>query len=344
MSVRDIITALSQANGPSGAEGSAARLALELLGDYAYVRQDKLGSVIAEFGDSDSEEHILLDAHIDEIGMIVTYVDDKGFLHVSNTGGADRRTLSAAEVIVLGDKRLSGVVCSTPPHLSGSTAGKKAQEWENIYIDIGYGAEKARELVPPGTRIILRSKLQKLFGERITGKALDNRAGATALIRTVELLGPLSDKLPCRVSVLLSVQEEVGGRGAQTAAFATMPTQAVAVDVSFAQQPGVKKEQSGVMGKGPMIGISPILDRGIFDTLKSIASEKGIACQTEVMGGSTGTNADDIASAGSGVRCGLVSIPIRNMHTAVEVADMDDIEATAQLLAHFVGNGGAKRG
>ena len=344
LSVKEMIAGLSQAAGPSGAEGSAARLALELLSDYTSVRQDRLGSVIAELGNDDAEEHILIDAHIDEIGMVVTYVDDKGFLHVSNTGGTDRRTLAASEVYVFGKKRLSGIVCSTPPHLSGSTTGKKAPEWDKVYIDIGYDAEKARELVPPGSMIVTRARMQKLFGDRITGKALDDRIGAAAPIRMVEMLAPEADTLPCRLTVLLSVREEVGGQGAEAASFAVFPTQAVVVDVSFARQPGVKKEQSGVMGKGPMIGISPILDRGITDTLRDIAVEKGIAYQLEVMSGTTGTNADDIASARDGVRCGLVSIPIRNMHTAVEVADVADIEATARLLAEFVRNGGARRG
>lgn len=343
MPARDIITGLSQAAGPSGAEGSAARLAMELLSDYTAVRQDPLGNIIAELGNRKADEHILLDAHIDEIGLIVTIVDDKGFLHVSNTGGADRRTLSGAEVYVLGKKKLAGIVCSTPPHLSGGTSGKKAPEWDRIYIDIGYPADKAKELVPPGSRVVMRAKAQKLLGEKMTGKALDNRAGATALIRMVELLDPDAGRLPCRVTVLLSVQEEVGGHGAQTASFGENPTQAVSVDVSFARQPGVKREKSGMLGKGPMIGISPVLDRDITNTLRKIAKENDIEYQTEVMGGGTGTNADNIACSGGGIRTGLVSIPLRNMHTAVEIVDMDDIEATAQLLAEFVRKGGAPR-
>lgn len=343
MSAKDIITGLSQAAGPSGAEGSAARLAMELLSDYTAVRQDALGNIIAELGDRRAEEHILLDAHIDEIGLIVTMVDNKGFLRVSNTGGVDRRTLSGAEVYVLGKKRLAGIVCCTPPHLSGGSSGKKAPELDKIYIDIGYPADKAKELVPPGSRVVMRAKAQKLLGERMTGKALDNRAGATALIRMVELLDPDSGRLPCRVTVLLSVQEEVGGHGARTASFAESPTQSVSVDVSFARQPGVKREKSGVLGKGPMIGVSPVLDRDITNTLRTVATENDIEYQTEVMGGGTGTNADNIANSRDGIRTGLVSIPLRNMHTAVEIVDMDDIEATAQLLAKFVKKGGSPR-
>ncbi len=341
MPVNEIISGLAQAAGPAGAEGSAARLAMELLGDYAPARQDGLGSVIAELGDRRSKEHILLDAHIDEIGMIVTRVDDKGFLHVDHTGGVDRRTLAGAEVVVIGRRKLMGVICSTPPHLSDG--GRNVPEWSGIYVDIGYPCEKAKDLVPPGSRVVVRSRVSRLLGDRITGKALDNRAGAASLIRTVELLEPDSAHLPCRVTILLSVQEEVGGQGAGAAAFALNPSQAVAVDVSFAGQPGVRKEQSGVLGKGPMIGISPILDRDITNMLRSVANEKHIAHQLEVMGGRTGTNADNISISRSGIRCGLCSIPLRNMHTAAEVVDKNDIENTAQLLAEFVRKGGAPR-
>lgn len=339
MSVIDIITGLSGAIGPSGAEGSAARLAMELLSDYAPIRTDNLGSVIAELGDPNAAEHILLDAHIDEIGMIVTSVGDDGFLKVASCGGSDRRTLVGAEVCVLGRRKLPGVICSIPPHLSSGDS--KAPEWSGIYIDIGYSAEQARELVPPGSRVSVKTKPYKLLGDRFTGKALDNRAGAAALIHTIELLAPDLSRLPCRLTVLLSSREEVGGQGASAAAFALEPTQAVSVDVSFAMQPGTTRDKApGELGKGPMIGYSPILDREVTERLRELADINEIAWQNEIMGGTTGTNADDIAVSRAGVRTGLVSIPQRNMHTAAEIVDIGDIEATARLLAEFVRTGG----
>lgn len=341
MPVNEILTGLASAVGPAGAEGSAARLAMELLGDYAPVRQDALGSVIAELGDLDSDNHILLDAHIDEIGMIVTLVDDKGFLHIDRTGGTDRRVLSGAEVLVIGKKRLPGVICSTPPHLSSGDTSK-VPEWDKLYVDIGCGAEKARDLVPPGSRVVVRSRPVHLLGDRIAGKSLDNRAGAAALIRTVELLQSDISRLPCRLSVLLSVQEEVGGQGAATAAFAIAPTQSVAVDVGFGTQPGAPAEHTCDLGKGTMIGASPTLDRAVTMKLRDLAEEHHIPWQHDIMGGTTGTNADDISVSRGGVRTGLLSIPLRNMHTAAEVVDTKDIENTARLLAEFVRTGGAQ--
>lgn len=341
MSVNEIITGLAQAIGPAGAEGGAATLAAQLLGDFVPVKRDALGNVIAEFGKKDAKEHILLDAHIDEIGMIVTFIDDDGFLHISGCGGADRRTMIDAEVYVYGESRIPGVICCMPPHLTDPANRSKVPDWDGIYIDIGYNAEKARELVPLGSRVIVRSKPIKLIGGKICAKSLDNRAGAAALIRVVELLNEEQEKLPCRVSVLLSVREEVGGQGAATASFSLAPTQAVAVDVSFARQPGAPSGSCGVMGSGPMIGYSPILDLKVTEHLRSLCKEKNIPWQNEIMGGGTGTNADRIAVSRGGVRTGLVSVPQRNMHTAVEIIDPEDVENTAQLLAAFVRTGGA---
>ena len=338
MALLDIITGLSAAIGPAGAEGSAARLAMELLSDYAPCRIDALGSVIAELGDPNAPEHILLDAHIDEVGMIVTSVDDDGFLHVNRCGGADRRTLVGAEVYVLGTRKLSGVVCSIPPHLSAELDGK-VPEWNKLYVDIGYPGEEAKKLVPPGSHIVVKAKPYKLLGNRVSCKALDDRAGAAALIRTVELLA--GEHLPCRLTVLLSSREEVGGQGAEAASYSIHPTQAIAVDVSFATQPGVSKDKAGELGKGPMIGYSPCLDYGVFSRLTELADKLELPWQNEIMGGRTGTNADEISISREGVRCGLVSIPQRNMHSAAEIVDTEDIEAVATLLAEFVKNGGA---
>ncbi len=334
MADNNILLGLAGAAGPAGAEGSAARLAMELLGDYAPVRQDKLGSIICELGDPEAAEHLLLDAHIDEIGMIVTRVDSDGFLHIDRTGGTDRRTLVGAEVWVFGKKKLPGVVCCMPPHL---TSGDRTAvpDFDGLYIDIGFDGERAAELVPLGSRIVVRSKAVNLLGSRISCKALDNRAGAAALIRTVQLIEQSGKRLRCRLTVLLSVQEEVGGPGAKTGAFAIAPTQAIVVDAGFASQPGTRPENTGDLSKGPMIGCAPVLDYDLTLALRDLATENDIPWQHDIMGGGTGTNADHIAISRGGVRTALVSIPVRNMHTAAEVLDTEDLENAARLLADY---------
>lgn len=340
MAVKDIILGLSNANGPSGAEGSAARLAMELLSDYTSVVRDSLGNVMAELGDPDSPNHILIDAHIDEIGLVVTAIDDDGFLHVAPCGGVDRRVMMGSEVSVMTKTKIGGIVCCRPPHLTVSEDRSKVSEVRDMAIDIGYKAEKARELVPIGTRVAFRGRPAALLGSRVSGKALDNRAGAAAIIRTVELLEPKCARLDCHVTALLSTREEVGHMAAGCAAFAVEPTQAIAVDVGYGQYPGCRDEVCGKLGGGPMIGFYPVLSRAISKKLAAVADEKGIQWQYDVGGGYTGTNADDIAVTAGGIPCGLISIPQRSMHTPVEIVDCNDVENTAQLLAAYIKSGG----
>ncbi|MBQ1555708.1 MAG: M42 family peptidase [Clostridia bacterium] len=340
MAVKDILLGLSNANGPSGAEGSAARLAMELLSDFTPVVRDSLGNVIAELGDLNAARHILIDAHIDEIGLVVTAIDDNGFLHFAPCGGVDRRVLMGSEVSVMTRQKLSGIVCCRPPHLTVGEDVGKVPAFKDMAVDIGYGADKARELVPIGTRIAMKGRPAALLGSRVSGKALDNRAGAAAIIRTVELLEPKCARLDCHVTALLSTREEVGHLAASCAAFSVAPTEAVAVDVGFAAYPGCPDEECGKLGAGPMIGFSSVLSRAISKKLTEVADREGIAWQYDVMGGKTGTNADDIAVTAGGIPTGLISIPERSMHTPVEVVDCDDVERTAQLLAAYIKSGG----
>lgn len=340
MAVKDIILGLSNANGPSGAEGSAARLAMELLSDFTPVVRDSLGNVIAELGDLNSPNHILIDAHIDEIGLVVTAIDDNGFLHIAPCGGVDRRVLMGSEVCVMSKNKISGIVCCRPPHLTVGEDEAKVPEFKDMAVDIGYSADKAWELVPIGTRIAMRGRPAALLGSRVSGKALDNRAGAAAIIRTVELLEPKCARLDCHVTALLSTREEVGHKAAGCAAFTVAPTQAIAVDVGFAAYPGCPDDSCGKLGEGPMIGFAPVLSRAITKKLTAVADQQGIQWQYDVMGGTTGTNADDIAVTAGGIPCGLVSIPERSMHTPVEVVDCNDVENTAQLLAAYIKSGG----
>ena len=339
MPIKDIVLGLAAANGPSGAEGSASRLASELLGDFAAVRRDAIGNVLAELGDKESKNHILLEAHIDEISLVVTSVGDDGFLKADRCGGVDRRVLPGAQVMILGKKKLPGIVCCLPPHLT-DPENRELPGWDEIYIDAGLPGDRARELVPVGSRILPSVKSAELLGGRVCAKALDNRAGCAALIRCVELLNSYNDPLPCRLSVVLSTGEEVAGGGAGCAAFGLNPTQAVCVDAGYGDQPNVDKEKSGQLGDGPMIGMYPVLDYKITRALCGLADARGIPWQYDVGGGRTHTNADDVSAAARGVPTALLSIPVRGMHTTAETADLSDIEHTASLLAEFVKIGG----
>ena len=330
--VSALLEKLCAAKGVSGAENDAAAVAAELLGRFMPANIDVLGSVTGTMGNG--KTHILLDAHLDQIGLVVTSIDEDGFLKVTKCGGADIRVLAAAEVTVHGKEKLFGVITSTPPHLASAEDSGKAKDFDDIAVDIGMSRDEALKYVSAGDRITFNGEYKHLLGNRICSPSVDDRAGVAAILRALELLD--GKKLNCRISVLFSVQEETGGSGAQAGAFAAEADEAIAVDVSFASAPSVSSEKYAALGGGAMIGYGPSLDYAMSKKLAAIAEEKGISNQPEVMGGRTGTNCDNIQIAGKGVRTALVSVPLRNMHTAAEVCDLADIESTARLIAEYI--------
>ncbi len=326
-----LLTELCAAHGVSGAEGSAASVAMRVLEPLGKTSITPLGSVICRLREAaPGNPHLLLTAHIDEIGLVVTRICDRGFLRIAQVGGVDRRSISAARVTVHaagGD--LTGVITSTPPHLQGE-GEHKTPKVEDLTIDTGLTEKQCRQLIFPGDRASFQGELVPLVGSRISGKALDDRAGCAAVILAGELLSTSTPDIG--LSILLASQEETGSAGGETAGFLLDPTHVIAVDVSMALTPDDKSEKCGVLGGGPMIGIAPILYRAMSDGLRECAEELSIAFQLEVMGGRTGTDADHLATVRGGVRTALLSIPQRYMHTPVEVIDLRDLENTIRLI------------
>lgn len=338
MNVKEILLKLCSADGVSGDETAAAETAKELMNNFAPCETDGMGNIFATAGEG--EKHILLDAHIDQIGMIVTGIDQKGFVSVAPCGGVDRRILLDSEVKIYGKKTVAGIICCQPPHLTKSSDYEKVPAVDEIFIDTGLSGEKANELISLGDRVVFCGEPFEMLNGKVCSKSIDDRAGIAALIRCADILN--GEGYNCKVTYLFSCQEETGERGAKISAFSADPDEAVAVDVSFNFAPGCNRIKCGEMGKGPMIGISPVLSNSVTDCLKELADENEIPFQLEIMENETGTNADVIAVSKRGVKCGLLSVPISNMHTGVEIALCEDIEQTAQILALFVKNGGAR--
>jgi endoglucanase len=325
--------------GASGCEGDVSVFAASKLSDYMKVRIDNLGNVIGELDGNGI--HILLDAHIDQIGFIITAVEDNGFLRIASCGGIDMRVLAAHEVTVWGKSPLLGVITSTPPHLIKEEDSKRADDISDIAIDIGMSKENALKFIKPGDRVTLNSPQFKMLNNFVSSTAVDNRAGICSILRCLDILK--DKKHDCRLTVIFSVQEETTGSGARVGGFSTQPDEALSVDVSFASAPEIPKDKTGEAGKGTMIGVSPTLDYEMSRKLEEIAKAKEIKYQLEIMGGKTGTNADGIQNAGKGTKTALLSIPIRNMHTGCEVVSLEDIESTAQLItAYILERGGHK--
>lgn len=329
--MKELIFRLCEAPGISGQE--PVNIAAAELSRYAKVKIDRNNNVVGEMGNPNGDCHIMLDAHLDQIGFIITSVDEKGFLRFAPVGGLDRRVMAGSPVTVFGTKAVTGIVCCMPPHLSDGVEDT-ALPFDKMAIDVGLSGEAAKERIPVGSRGILYSEPRELLNRRLSMRALDDRCGVAALLRTAELLSKVP--LQTRVTLVFSAQEETGERGIKTAAYEISPQEAIMVDVSFAKQPGVTEVTAAKLGKGPMIGVSPALDSQVTELLFQTAEKENIPYQTEVMGGTTGTNADQAAVSKGGVACGLVSIPQRNMHTPGEVVSLDDVENTAVLLANYI--------
>lgn len=342
MDIAKVLEELCGLGGVSGGETAAHDTALRLLRNYAPdAEADSFGNISGYVGGSDSagkdknKPLLLLDAHIDRIGMVVTHIDGDGFLKVGGMG-MDRRTLLAQSVTVFGREQVKGVVSTLPPHVAED--GKKAAKLSEISIDVGMTKEQAEKVISLGDLVILDGMFSKLAGTKVCSPATDDRAGVAAVLYALELLKD-EKELPFRIAAVFAAQEEVGSRGAAVAAYNVNPDYAIAVDVTFAVSSGVSPSEAGKLGKGGMIGISSSISRELSEKLIAVAKEKGIPYQLEAMAGSTGTDADRIAVSRGGVITGLISIPQRYMHTPCEVLDTEDIKSTGRLIAEFVKGG-----
>lgn len=328
MDIYELIKKLTEHEAVSGCESDFYDTLRGILSGYGEVYTDKLNNIFCTFG---SGRHFLLDAHIDEIGLVVTSITDDGFLKFAPNGGVDRRFLPSSEVTVLGREKLQGVICALPPHLR-SDKDKKVNDFSELAVDIGLDKKAAEALVAPGDRIVFTHRFDRLSGSRITSNCLDDRCGAAALILALDKL----KNIPAKFTLMLSAQEEVGTRGARAGSFSVDADEAICVDVSFGYSPQCSKEECGELSKGAMIGFSPVLDRNISNALVRCAEKNGIAYQREIMSGKTGTNADVITISGSGIKCALISIPLRYMHTPSEVIDVNDVQAVSDLITAYI--------
>lgn len=332
MDIKNLLFELSAAVS-AGPLHTASDLSFKALSEYAECEQKGL-TVIGRMK-GNSEYTLMLDAHIDEIAFTVTNIDSEGFLTLAKCGGFDLRGLPACAVTVHGKREIPAYFCSTPPHLS--SGDMEFDDIAKLKVDTLLG-EQARELISVGDMVTYRISPAELANGRVTGKSFDDRAAVVCLI---ELARRLKGKeLPINVVFTFSDQEELGCRGSRTATYTVEPNEAIALDVSFGDGPDISADDCGKLSGGAMIGLSPILDSAIGKKLHDIAEQNGIPHQTEVMGRSTGTNSDVISVSRGGVKTGLVSIPLRNMHTAVEVIDIKDIVSVCDILEKYVLSGG----
>lgn len=338
-----LLEKFSNAHGVSGYESEVRKLFIEEIKPFVdEVKVDNLGSAIAHKKGEGAT--IMLAAHMDEIGMMVKYVDDKGFIRFATIGGFFDQTLLSQRVIVHGKNGpVVGLVGCKPPHVMKEEERKKVVEIKTMFIDIG--AKNAKEVkkmgIDVGTPITMDRKFERMTNDIVTGKAFDNRIGLVMLIEAMRRVSV--HKVKANVFTVGTVQEEVGLKGARTSAYGITPDVAIATDVDIpGDHPGVEKQDSALeMGKGSVITIMDANGRGVIvpekvvNWLKETAEKNKINYQVDVSEGGT-TDASSIHLTKSGVPTGVISVPTRYIHSPIEMANIHDIDSGAELIAQAI--------
>lgn len=320
----------------SGFEHTGSEALLAIFKDYLSDCQiDPSGNVMGflRCGKKDAPL-IMLEAHYDTIGLVVSNILDGGFLTFASLGGFDPRILPSQEVIIHGKKDIYGVIGAKPPHILSAADRKKAVKLDDLTIDTGYSREELEKIVSVGCPITVKHKHMHLGEDKFSGSGLDNRAGVYAHLKAAQLLK--EENLNADICVVAAHSEEIGRFGAKISADRLNPSLAVVVDVTHGDTPDGEKGRTCTLGKGPAVCLGPNLNRKYTSLLKKAIEDNKIDYQTEVEPGDTGTDAWDIQVSSFGIPCVLLSIPLRYMHTTVETLSLSDLESTSAAIAAFV--------
>ena len=339
MAVPDVLRELLTAPGPSGYETAPSAVWREAARSFADVSGDTLGSSVARVAGTGDGPLLAIVGHIDEIGLIVTHVDDEGLVWFRAVGGWSAEVLLAqrVEILTSGD-RVRGVV-ARPRRKAKKGEDPPKLDVDDLHIDIGAkSGEEARKLVRPGDVAIVSGEPIELPNGRLCSRALDNRIGAYVALEAASAIAS-SGGAPGAVAAVAAVQEEVGDfGGARTTVYALEPQVALAVDVTHAtDQPGADPKDEGAhpLGSGPALGRGTTISPRVFELLAETADAEGIPYTIEVSTGTTSTDMDAMYLSRAGVATGLVSIPLRYMHSPTEIVDLADVDACIKLVAAF---------
>ncbi len=334
----DLLHRILKTPSPSGYEQPVQSLWREYVSDFADVRTDLHGNTIGTVN-PEGTPRVMFSGHCDEIGFLVRYIDEKGFLYFGPIGGFDETIIPGRRVTIHSSKgQVNGVIGKTPIHLIKPDDRKKGAEINDLWIDIGARDQKdANSLVSIGDPVTYQYDFIKLQKTIAVARAFDDRIGSFIVAEILRNLSA-SSKLAASVHGVSSVQEELGLRGAKTSAHGIDPSIGIATDVTFAtDQPGVDAKLVGdiKLGGGPVIARGPNINPHVFDLLVKTAKKLKIPYQVEGISRATGTDANVIQITRAGVAAGLVSIPVRYMHTPVETLDLNDVELAIKLMAGF---------
>ena len=336
--VPPFLVELLDARSPTGAEFEAQAVVDKFVEPkVAAYRKDTMGNRFATVN-PEGDPNLLFAGHIDELGLIVSYIDDNGFLYFDTLGGHDTSMISGRRVAILTRSGVvKGVTGKRAIHLMSPEDRKKVPETHEIWIDIGVKSrDEAEKVVQIGDVAVYDQSFERIRGSVGVARAFDDKAGAYAVLEAVRRLA--GGKLAARVTAAATTQEEIGTRGAMTAANSENPDFAIAVDVGHAtDSPDCDPRKYGrfKQGGGPIVCRGPNINPIIFERIVKCAEKEKIPYQLEAEARPTGTDARAIQVARSGIATGLLSIPLRYMHTPSEMVDLEDIENTVKLLVSF---------
>jgi len=340
MTLAETLEKLSNACGVTGREEEVRNLMKKFLKPYVdEVKEDKLGNVIGIKQGKKNAPKVMLAAHMDEIGLLIKTISKEGFLRFAKMGGIDDRILLAQKVIVCTEKGiLHGIIGSKPPHIQKEEERKKVITYDDLFIDIGArNQEEAKKMgVKIGNPIGFDIKFVKVGKNIVIGKAFDDRVGCAVMVEAMKRL----KKTDCTVYAVGTIQEEVGLRGATTAAFGIYPDIGIALDVTIAGDvPGVKEAEAPIkMRKGPSIEVADaglITHPKVLSLLIDVAEKNKIPYQLET-GLPGATDAARISLTREGVPCGVISVPTRYIHSPASMLCLDDAENTVKLVAAVI--------
>ncbi|MCC5908199.1 MAG: M42 family metallopeptidase [Balneolaceae bacterium] len=328
---------------PTGYEWPGQKVWKEYISRYSdKVETGVYGSAMARLQINADLPTIMLEAHADEIGMVVQHISDNGFITLNKLGGSDSTIARGKRIYIHSKKgRVTGVVGNTAIHLQDSkNGGGKQPAWKDIFVDIGVSSkEEALEMIQVGDPVTFTDELDYLNDEIITGRALDNRIGGFAIAQVVKRLKKQKKDLKVNVIALNSVQEEVGGFGARMMSFRHMPHAALVTDVTHATDtPGINNKEHGSvkLGGGPTVQHGGANHPAVVDLIEQTAADKKIEIQHEATSIRTGTDTDSIFYQQTGIPSALISLPLRYMHSPVETVSLKDLENLITLMAETV--------
>jgi endoglucanase len=332
---------LLRAHGPSGYETDPAAVWLEAAGVFAASSNDVMGTPLAlvapKHGFENEPKRLLVMGHIDEIGLIVTHIDDEGYLWFSPVGGWDAQILVGQRIaLATRGGAVRGVIGKKPIHLLREEERKKVAEIRELHIDIGAAdGDEARKHVRIGDVAVIDADPVQLLGGRLVSRALDNRIGSFVALEAARLASEAGGA-EWELAAVAVAQEEITFGGSRTSTFSLAPDAAIVIDVTHATDaPGIEVKELGkhVLGSGPVITRGSTIHPQLFELLYDTATDEDIPFTVEASARATGTDADAVHLTRAGVPTALVSIPIRYMHSPVELVQLDDVHAAARLIA-----------